>query len=292
MEWMNRKSNKAVASYYDSNTRRFLTFGHGAAGYAIHRAVWGPGVSDRRDAIHFVHGMIAKELEQCSPLVVLDLGCGVGGSMLFLAERFKAEYAGVTISQVQYDIGKSLFAGHNLSSSLQILAGDFVENQCIDELKKINTGRRTFVYCIESFLHVSDADSFFAGISRLLSSGDRLVICDDFLALPDRAAESSEGTDRLLSDFIDGWKVGTLISAGEVEALAMAHRFTMLGNMDLSTYLEIGRPRDKIIKMIIPFIRPLRRTNPFLDNLIGGGALQECLQKGIIQYRYLTFQKK
>lgn len=292
MEGMNRKSNKAVASYYDSNTRRFLTFGHGAAGYAIHRAVWGPGVAVRREAIHFVHGMIAKELEQVGSLVVFDLGCGVGGSMLFLSALYEAEYVGVTISKVQYDIGKSLFAGYDHGSRLQILTGDFLENECIDTLKRKQKGRRSLVYCIESFLHASDADLFFTGISRLLHPGDILVICDDFLAVPANVTEPSEGSDRLLSDFIDGWKVGTLLTAQNVEALAAAKGFVLQSDVDLSSYLEIGRPRDKMIKMIIPFIRPLRQRSSFLDNLIGGSALQECLQKGMIQYRYLMFEKK
>lgn len=53
---------EAVAHYYDGNTRRFLRFGGAGASLAIHRALWGPGVSSREAAADYIHAWLLAEL--------------------------------------------------------------------------------------------------------------------------------------------------------------------------------------------------------------------------------------
>ncbi len=76
-----------VRRYYDTSTRLFTVLGHGRRSRTIHRAVWGPGVADREDAMHFVHTLILDELVDAGADRFLDLGCGVGGSLSYLLRR-------------------------------------------------------------------------------------------------------------------------------------------------------------------------------------------------------------
>ena len=80
-----------VQRYYDRHTAAFLRYGQGGGAGAIHRAVWGPGVETREAAFHYVEDRIVDQLRATLPAAaqpsVLDLGCGVGGSLCHLAER-------------------------------------------------------------------------------------------------------------------------------------------------------------------------------------------------------------
>ena len=73
-----------VAEYYDSNTESFLRFGHGGSVFAIHRAVWGPGVETREQALQFAEKLITEHIGRNKFDRVIDLGCGCGASMIYI----------------------------------------------------------------------------------------------------------------------------------------------------------------------------------------------------------------
>src|SRR3954470_1803484 len=87
----------AVRDYYDANTWKFLLAGRERA---IHRELWGPGVTSRAEAVHHAHAVVADQLGP-GDRRVLDLGCGVGTAALYLARRQAVEVVGVSISPEQ-----------------------------------------------------------------------------------------------------------------------------------------------------------------------------------------------
>src|SRR6476659_10176141 len=87
----------AVSYYYDRNTWKFLLTGDEKA---IHRELWGPGVTSRAEAVHHAHALVLAELGP-GDRRVLDLGCGVGTAALYLARRRPVEVVGVSISARQ-----------------------------------------------------------------------------------------------------------------------------------------------------------------------------------------------
>ena len=93
-------SGDPVAHYYDSNTRRFLIVGGGGGTYSLHRQLWGPGVRTTRDAADHINRLIAERIEEIgigSEVTILDVGCGVGGTLFRLAELFpRSQLHGIT----------------------------------------------------------------------------------------------------------------------------------------------------------------------------------------------------
>src|SRR5688500_581392 len=86
-----------VRRYYDVNSWKFLVTG---SQRALHRELWGPGVTDRRQAVHHAHALVLAELGP-DDRKVLDLGCGVGTAASYLADRLAVEVVGVSISPAQ-----------------------------------------------------------------------------------------------------------------------------------------------------------------------------------------------
>src|SRR3954454_6951048 len=89
-----------VGRYYDRNTPSFVALGQGGSVGAIHRAVWGPGTTTREQAFHFVEDRIAAVVRGVGSAVgpphVVDLGCGVGASLCYLAAMLPITGTGVT----------------------------------------------------------------------------------------------------------------------------------------------------------------------------------------------------
>jgi cyclopropane fatty-acyl-phospholipid synthase-like methyltransferase len=88
-----------VQQYYETNTSAFARFGQGTGTGTIRRAVWGPEVQSSQAAFEYVDQLILGQVEQAArasgqPITVLDLGCGLGGSLCFLAQRLPIKGVG------------------------------------------------------------------------------------------------------------------------------------------------------------------------------------------------------
>ena len=118
-----------IRRYYDRNTADFVAHGQGGSEGAIHRAVWGPGADDRRAAFHFVEERIADVIRDRSsphaPAHVVDLGCGIGASLCYLAQRLPVRGTGITLSPAQAEIGRQRIGGLGLDDRVTCLEGDY-----------------------------------------------------------------------------------------------------------------------------------------------------------------------
>jgi SAM-dependent methyltransferase len=158
-----------VRHYYDANTWKFLLTG---TQRAIHRELWGPGVTNRGEAVHHAHALVHDELGPADERV-LDLGCGVGTAALYLARRRPVEVVGVSISPAQIRLAERFAARSGpLRESVRFQAADFTALP--EELTGFD-----LAFAIESFVHADPAAAFFRGAARALRPGGVLVIIDD-----------------------------------------------------------------------------------------------------------------
>jgi SAM-dependent methyltransferase len=272
-----------IGRYYDRNTPAFVAFGQGGGRGFIHRAVWGPAVRSRRDAFHYVEDQLVERLRHhgagASPHIV-DLGCGVGASLCYLAERLPAVCGtGVTLSPVQARLAQKRIRAAGLSDRVVCIEGNYCQLPA-------GVGPADLAYAIESFVHGPSPERFFAECSRLIRSGGTLVICDDFLRATD-----DPGAGPVLDTFRRGWHVNTLLHLTELRETARAAGFELESAVDLSRYLELRRPRDRAIKAWLAVRRLLGLDGSNAGHLSGGNALQTCLERGWLAYELVTFHR-
>ena len=264
-----------VREFYDANTWKFLLTG---THKAIHRELWGPGVTDRRQALQHVHELVLGELDQDDDRV-LDLGCGVGATAFHLAQRRPIEVVGVSISPEQIRLARR-FAhrdGAALKGTVRFEVGDFTA------LQPHLTGF-DLAFAIEAFVHADPATAYFREVARAVRPGGALVVVDDFL--------SGDEDDGRLVDVRAGWHVPSLMKVPDVTELAAESGLDLVESRDLSSLQRLGRPRDRIVHAAQPLLRRMRGRSLWAQAMVGGDALQACHRAGLLEYRLLRFVRR
>ena len=262
-----------VRHYYDANTWKFLLSG---TQRSIHRELWGPGVTSAGEAVHHTHSLV---LDHVAPAHrrVLDLGCGVGTAALYLAERRPVEVVGVSISPAQIDLAEQFAARSKpLQGSVRFVTADFTDLP--DELTGFD-----LAFAIESFVHADPAAAFFRQAARALRPGGVLVVIDDV-----RVTDSS---DPRLDDFRTGWHVSSLLSVQEAARLAADAGLQLEESTDISSLQRLGRPRDRVLRVVQPLLRRIMNHSVWAESMVGGDALQRCHQQGLLEYRLLRYAR-
>jgi SAM-dependent methyltransferase len=272
-----------VADYYDRHTRSFVAWGQGGGAGAIHRAVWGPGVRDALGAFHYVEDRIVELVRGLPPSSsahhIVDLGCGVGASVCYLAKLLPVQATGITLSPRQAALAARRIAEAGLTGRARCIRADYSDLPS-------DLPRADLAFAIESFVHAADPVRFFEQCARMIRPGGVLVICDDF-----RRAFHTTEAERAIREFRAGWHVNTLISADELRGLAIDAGFAHEQTLDLSSYLEIHRMRDRLVAGLLWPLRAIPAARRWCDHLFGGHALQTCLSRGWVGYDLVVFRR-
>ncbi len=276
------RARQAVGRYYDRNTRGFLSSGEGGKSLAIHRGIWAPGIADAAQASEYVPALILEQAKAIGARDILDLGCGVGGSCIFLADGLGAQgprIIGMTISGAQVRLGRALLARRGLEGAVRLFEGDYCDPASFAGLPSLD-----LVLALESLLHSPNLSATLANASAALKMGGRLIICDDMI-MADPGPR-----DRDLADFRRCWHAYGLSTRDELQRLCRGLGLEPLADEDLSPMLRLFRPRDNLAALFLPALR-LFRNWPWAQNLVGGTALQRLLARGIVAYRYQVWVK-
>ncbi len=273
-----------VEEYYDNNTSWFLNLGQSKEAQNIHRLVWGPGISNNEEAINYVNKLISEQVTQLDleSADILDLGCGVGATMSYLARHSTsaATIDGLTISNRQTEIGNQLLHQSANRDKLIIYQGDF------HNLNRFES--KHLIYQIESFVHSDQPHKLLQQVSQTLKGGGRYCLCDDMIV----SHNMSDRDARLVQDFREGWHIGNLHTADELIKMAHKEGLRLVTQMDLTPYLNTYSNRDRLIGMFTYMYDKLPIKSVYWESLRGGDALQRATKRGLIKYCFLVFEKE
>jgi cyclopropane fatty-acyl-phospholipid synthase-like methyltransferase len=271
----------AVRAYYDRNTALFLRMGVGGKTLAIRRAVWADGVTTLEEAVNYVNGLIAVQAGRIAgarELRVLDIGCGVGGSLFSLANAVAGPFqgVGVTISPIQAETARRESRARGLSTRCRFIAGDFTQ---VPDLASFQ-----IAFAIESFVHFSSPHAFFAAAAHSLDPGGRLVVVDDFLSAPSPAGNP------MLDAFRYGWVLFSLCTVDRAMESAKRCGLRLVEDRDLSAYTPLFPLGPRVTRLAVTLMRALPVPWQYWRSTVGSLAQAACRQAGLVDYRILVFE--
>jgi ubiquinone/menaquinone biosynthesis C-methylase UbiE len=281
-------SQNSVSQFYDDNTGLFLSLGQGTEG-TIHRAVWGPGVATRAQAMAYVDGLVMQRLRalqgegsSTTPLRVADLGCGVCASLCRIARHLPITGLGVTISDAQRALSRRRIEAAGLSSSIDCIQADFCALP--PDLPSVD-----LAFSIEAFVHAPSGKDYFRECARLIRPGGYLIVCDDFVS--DARFRSERPSSRWIERVARGWVAPNVETEAEARTLAEAAGFAHVETLDLTPFLEMRRPRDYAAGALMRCLGWLPVKNNYWLMLYGGHALQLSLKRGWIKHRFVVWRR-
>jgi SAM-dependent methyltransferase len=279
---------RQVREYYDLNTGRFLRWGRDDGTRNIHAALWPPEVASLAAAMNHSNERVAREIEGCPYAVdrVLDLGCGVGASVFYLGRRLPRvqRFLGISLSPFQVEQARARIPA-NQRGRFHFEEGSFLELAA-------ERFAADFSFAIEAFTHGPDPGRFFALQARVLPRGGRLLIIDDCLCGRAGPETPSSRPARLLDAYRRNWLLPGLRDLKTLKSIAHAEGFNLIRHQDLTTYLRLGRPRDRAIALLVRLLGPRMERTAYLRALAGGGAKQQCYREGLIRYLFLVFENQ
>ncbi len=278
-----------IRTYYERNTHLFLALGAGGRARAIRRAVWAAGVSTIEQALNYSSRLVLEEIARLrrpgEGLHIVDLGCGVGGSLFYLASQLDdvLRATGVTISPLQVRLAREHAARLGLGDRCRFIEADFL---ALPDLPPADV-----VFSIEAFIHAPAPERYFEQVARLIRAGGRLALCDDFLSARGVSKALTANERRWVGAFQAGWHAPGLSSVTQVTQMAGRHGFSVVSDRDLTPDLRLLNWPSRLMHALIGLGSAAWLPWAYWRSTVGSLALQQCLKAGLVTYRFVVFER-
>ena len=127
---MNQSS---ISDYYDYTLPFYKFFWHKNNSNALHYGFWKQGTQNLQEALINTNRYLANKAHITKDNTVLDAGCGIGGSSIWLAQTIGCSVVGITISDKQVARAKDLAKKHGVDSKVQFFNENFTNTKFDDE---------------------------------------------------------------------------------------------------------------------------------------------------------------
>jgi cyclopropane fatty-acyl-phospholipid synthase-like methyltransferase len=202
----------AIVDYYDATWLDYRVLWLNPDNLAVHFGYTDETTRSHTDALKNMNRVLADRVQLKPGERVLDAGCGVGGSSLWLAKERGVDVVGITLAARQVEKARGYAGRRGLTHRVHFEVADFTATPFPDASFDV-------VWAVESLCHAARKADFYQEAARVLRPGGRVVVAD-FV----RAGRPLDATgERLLHEWLTGWAVPDIDTPGEhTEHLAAA----------------------------------------------------------------------
>lgn len=215
---------------------------------------------------------------------ILDVGCGIGGSSLYLAQKFNANATGITLSPVQ--------ASRASERAVEFGLQDRTNFQVADALNMpFEDNSFDLVWSLESGEHMPDKQKFLQECYRVLKPGGKLILVTWCHRSTDESPLTAD-EKKHLEQIYEVYCLPYVISLPEYEEIA---RQLPLQNIRTADWSEAVAPFWNIVidSAFTPkaFFGLLRAGWKTIQGAMSLGLMRRGYERGLIKFGLLCGNK-
>ena len=168
---MNTFSQEKIEEYYDKTEVHYARAWDLRESLAMHYGYWDDSVSSFRESLANMNRKMAEFGNIKSTDRVLDAGCGVGGSSIFLAKEYGCQVTGITLSAKQAETATKNAQENGVSHLVNFRQADFRNTPFEAETFDV-------IWGLESTVHDHNKYGLLKEAKRILKKNGRLVLAE------------------------------------------------------------------------------------------------------------------
>lgn len=273
-----------IIDYYDSTYHLYRILWMDKGNRAMHVGFTDEQVKNHGETLNNMNRVVADRVAIREGEEVLDAGCGIGGSAIWLAKNVGAQVVGLNINRGQLVRARRYARENGVQDEVEFLLGDFTAMTFEDATFDV-------VWAIESVCHALDKRDFIREAYRVLKPGGRLVIADGFRSRD----QLSPDDEALLHSWLSAWVVPGLTTPDQFVSYLDEIGFTDIrfdGVTRNVTPSSIRLYRTFIaLHPVVKLLRFLRVLPWYVTIAIGARDQYRALSRGLCLYGIVSAER-